>query len=77
MKLLAAITLIRRSQTGVVARITGFLFEQEANIEGLEERVTRGQCGTTIKASRPTGACNESVRRLGLAALGCALDMEI
>jgi formyltetrahydrofolate deformylase len=77
MKLFAAITVIGRDQTGVVARITGFLFEQKANIEGLEEKVTRGQFGMTIQASwRPAG-CNEKAVRSGLAALARALDMEI
>lgn len=47
MKLFATITVIGKDKTGVVARITGFLFEQKANIEGLEEKVTRGQFGMT------------------------------
>ena len=51
MKLFATITVIGRDQTGVVARVTGLLFEQKANIEGLEEKVTRGQFGMTIQAS--------------------------
>jgi len=77
MKLFATITVIGRDKTGVVARITGFLFEQKANIEGLEEKVTRGQFGMTIQASWQPRACNEAAVRAGLAALACALDMEI
>jgi len=77
MKIFAAITVIGRDQTGVVARITGFLFEQNANIEGLEEKVTRGQFGMTIQASWPPGGCKELAVRSGLAALARALDMEI
>ena len=76
-KLFATITVIGRDRTGVVARVTGFLFEQKANIEGLEEKVTRGQFGMTIQASWQPGACNESAVRAGLAALARALDMEI
>jgi len=73
----AAITVIGRDKTGVVARITGFLFEQKANIEGLEEKVTRGQFGMTIQVSWPPRQCHESAVRAGLAALARALDMEI
>src|SRR5262245_14188123 len=77
MKIFAAITVIGRDQTGVVARITGFLFEQQANIEGLEEKVTRGQFGMTIQASWRAADCREKAVRSGLAALARALDMEI
>ena len=77
MKLFAAITVIGRDKTGVVARITGFLFEQRANIEGLEEKVTRGQFGMTIQASWQPGQCDEAAVRAGLTALARALDMEI
>src|SRR6266513_4193970 len=77
MKLFAAITVIGWDRIGVVARITGFFFEQKANIEGLEEKVTRGQFGMTIQASWPPGACNEAAVRAGLAALARALGMEI
>ena len=45
MKRYATITVIGRDKTSVVARITGFLFEQHANIEALEGKVTRGQFG--------------------------------
>ncbi len=39
----ATVTVIGRDKTGAVARVTNFLFEQHANIEALEEQVTRGQ----------------------------------
>ena len=77
MKLFANITVIGRDQTGVVARVTGFLFEQKANIEGLEEKVTRGQFGMTIQASWPANDFDEAGLRRGLAALARALGMEI
>jgi formyltetrahydrofolate deformylase len=77
MKIFAAITVIGRDQTGVVARVTGFLFEQKANIEGLEEKVTRGQFGMTIQASWRATECNEPAVRGGLSALARALGMEI
>jgi len=33
------------------ARITNFLFLQKANLEALEEQVTRGQFSMTVQAS--------------------------
>lgn len=51
MKQYATITVIGRDKTGVIARVTGFLFEQHANIEALEEQVTRGQFSMTLQAS--------------------------
>lgn len=77
MKIHASITVIGRDQSGVVARITGFLFVQKANIEGLEEKVTRGQFGMTIQASWPSNECSVASIRSGLADLARALGMEI
>ena len=51
MSAFAIITVIGRDKTGVVARITGFLFRQKANIEALEEQVTRGQFSMTVQTS--------------------------
>src|SRR6267143_574166 len=50
MKRFATLTVIGRDKTGVVARITNFLFMQKANIEALEEQVTRGQFSMTVEA---------------------------
>jgi formyltetrahydrofolate deformylase len=77
MRTFATITVIGRDQTGVIARITGFLFEQKANIEGLEEKVTRGQFGMTIQASWRKAECHPPAVRAGLAALARGLGMEI
>ncbi|MCW5554125.1 MAG: formyltetrahydrofolate deformylase [Verrucomicrobiae bacterium] len=77
MKIYAAISVIGRDQSGVVARVTGFLFAQKANIEGLEEKVTRGQFGMTIQASWNAAECRASTIRAGLADLARVLDMEI
>ena len=38
MKQFATVTVIGRDKTGVIARVTAFLFEQHANIEALEEQ---------------------------------------
>jgi formyltetrahydrofolate deformylase len=77
MKKLATITVIGRDKTGVVARITSFLFEQKANIEGLEEQVTRGEFSMTVQASWAAARLNQSAMDAGLAALGRQLEMEI
>jgi len=47
MKKFATITVIGQDKTGVIAKVTNFLFEQRANIEALEEQVTRGQFSMT------------------------------
>jgi len=77
MKRFATITVIGRDKTGVVARVTGFLFEQKANIEALEEKVTRGQFGMTLQASWRAAVFNEPGIRAGLAGLAKKLGMEI
>lgn len=77
MKQLATITVIGRDKTGVIARVTNFLFEQHANIEALEEQVTRGQFSMTLQASWKQGALKTTALRSGLETLGAALGMEI
>ena len=77
MKRYATITVIGRDKTGVVARITAFLFEQHANIEALEEKVTRGQFGMTLQASWRSAECDAAAVRAGFDRLAAALGMEI
>ncbi len=77
MKKFATITVIGRDKTGVVARITNFLFEQKANIEGLEEQVTRGQFSMTLQASWRDGQLNHRAVTEGFEALARDLEMEI
>jgi formyltetrahydrofolate deformylase len=77
MKTFTTITVIGKDKTGVVARVTGFLFEQGANIEGLEEQVTRGNFSMTIQASWKTKSFREDQIRAGLDKLAAALGMEI
>src|SRR5215475_4274391 len=74
---LATVTVIGRDKTGVIARITNFLFEQKANIEGLEEQVTRGQFSMTVQASWKDGELRRETVVKGLANLARALKMEI
>src|ERR1700722_9229136 len=77
MKQIATITVIGEDKTGVVARVTGFLFEQGANIEGLEEQVTRKDFSMTIQASWKQKAWHPERVRTGLEELASALGMEI
>src|SRR5271170_6227678 len=48
---LATITLIGHDKAGVIARITQLLFQLGANIEAMEEQVTRGHFSMTLQAS--------------------------
>jgi len=73
----ATITVIGRDKTGVIARITNFLFEQHANIEALEEQVTRGQFSMTLQASWKRSDLRLEPLRAGLDGLARRLGMEI
>ncbi len=77
MKQFATVTVIGRDKTGVIARVTNFLFEQGANIEALEEQVTRGQFSMVLQASWKRGQWNPDKVQAGLAVLAKALNMEI
>ncbi|HVU26941.1 MAG TPA: formyltetrahydrofolate deformylase [Verrucomicrobiae bacterium] len=77
MKQFATITVIGRDKTGVIARVTNFLFEQKANIEALEEQVTRGQFSMTLQASWKRSELNSNSLRAGLEKLAAQLGMEI
>jgi formyltetrahydrofolate deformylase len=76
-KALATITVIGRDKTGVVARVTHFLFEQKGNIEALEEQVTRGQFSMTVQTSWPGRSLDRRAVERGLAVLADELEMEI
>jgi len=77
MKQFATVTVIGRDKTGVIARVTNFLFEQRANIEALEEQVTRGQFSMTLQASWKSGELKPDLLRAGLEKLAAQLGMEI
>src|SRR5215471_3817998 len=76
-KKFATITVIGRDKTGVVARVTGMLFAQKANIEALEEQVTRGQFSMTVQASWKTKQLDQRAATAGLNRLARDLAMEI
>ena len=77
MKKFATLTVIGRDKTGVIARVTNFLFEQHANIEALEEQVTRGQFSMTLQASWKDSQSNTATLQTGLEQLAKSLQMEI
>jgi len=77
MREFATITVIGRDKTGVIARVTNFLFQQHANIEALEEQVTRGQFSMTLQASWKRADLNPDKLRTGLDDLSRQLGMEI
>jgi formyltetrahydrofolate deformylase len=77
MKEFAILTVIGRDKTGVIARMTNFLFEQRANIEALEEQVTRGQFSMTLQASWTQGLANKAALGAGLEHLARDLGMEL
>src|SRR5437879_7788939 len=77
MKKFATLTVIGRDKTGVVARITSFLFLQKANIEALEEQVTRGQFSMTVQASWKDRHWDRTAVCAGLDKLAKDLEMEI
>jgi len=77
MKQFATVTVIGRDKTGVIARVTNFLFERRANIEALEEQVTRGQFSMTLQASWKSSELKSDSLRAGLDTLAQKLGMEI
>ncbi len=77
MKQFATLTVIGRDKTGVIARVTSYLFEQKANIEALEEQVTRGQFSMTLQASWKPKDWQPAALQAGLDRLAATLGMEI
>jgi formyltetrahydrofolate deformylase len=75
--LFSTITVIGKDKTGVVAKITNFLFQQKANIEALEEQVTRGQFSMTVQTSWQDKHLKRATFLDGLDSLARQLDMEI
>jgi formyltetrahydrofolate deformylase len=77
LKQFATITVIGKDKTGVIARFTNFLFEQHANIEALEEQVTRGQFSMILQASWDRRGLDLSTIQEGLRMLAGELSMEV
>jgi formyltetrahydrofolate deformylase len=76
---LATITLIGHDKAGVIARITQLLFQLGANIEAMEEAVTRGQFSMTLQASWARGKFHQELirERLRDAARDLKMDVKV
>ena len=75
-KHLATITLIGHDKAGVIARITQLLFQLGANIEAMEEQVTRGQFSMTLQASWTPAHFDRPAIEREIKAAGRNLKME-
>jgi len=73
----ATISLIGRDKTGVIARVTNYLFERGANIESLEEQVKRGEFSMVLEASWARWRFEPDLIQKELAELARSLEMEI
>jgi formyltetrahydrofolate deformylase len=78
-KNLATLTLIGRDKAGVIARITQLLFQLGANIEAMEEQVTRGQFSMTLQASWAAARFDRAgiVREVNAAARDLGMEAKI
>lgn len=76
MKQFATITVIGRDKTGVIARFTNALFQEGANIEALEEQVTRGEFSMILQASWDRSIRGGEVEER-LKTVGSGLGMEV
>ena len=74
---LATITLIGHDKAGVIARITQLLFQLGANIEAMEEAVTRGQFSMTLQASWTKGKFHPDSIKQRLRDAASELKMEV
>lgn len=77
MKQFATISLIGRDRSGVIAAVTQLLFEHGANIEALEEQVTRGQFNMTLQASWKEGDLRLVATRKAMPPLAKKLGMQL
>ncbi len=75
-KHLATITLIGQDKAGVLARITQLLFQLGANIEAMEEQVTRGHFSMTLQASWTTARFDREAIQHHVREAGRELHME-
>jgi len=75
-KHLATVTLIGQDKAGVIARITQLLFQLDANIEAMEEQVTRGQFSMTLQASWTPARFDRAAIQRDIKAAAGELKME-
>lgn len=77
MQTLANITVIGSDKAGVIARVTQFLFQSGANVEELEQQVTRGQFSMWLQASWEDARVDADALKRGLEELARELHMEV
>jgi formyltetrahydrofolate deformylase len=75
-KHLATVTIIGNDKAGVIARITQLLFQLGANIEAMEEQVTRGHFSMTLQASWTPANFNQTEIQNSIRLAGRVLKME-
>jgi len=73
----ATISIWGADKLGLIARITQYLFEQQASIEALEKQVTCGQFRMAMQTSWKNGNLNLAKFRDGLSKLARELDVEV
>jgi len=78
-KHVATITLIGHDKAGVIAQITHLLFQLGANIEAMEEQVTRGQFSMTLQASWTPARFDRAaiIQRTREVALGLKMEAKV
>jgi formyltetrahydrofolate deformylase len=76
-KHVATVTLIGHDKAGVIARITQLLFQLGANIEAMEEQVTRGQFSMTLQASWTPAKFDHAAIQQRIRAAAQELKMEV
>jgi formyltetrahydrofolate deformylase len=78
-KHVATVTLIGNDKAGVIARITQLLFQLGANIEAMEEQVTRGQFSMTLQASWTPARFDRAAIEVAVrqAALDLKMDVKV
>lgn len=74
---LAEITVVGPDRSGVVAGVTGYIFQNRGNIEKINQNVIRGLFGMHLEASFPRRVLEEDRLRSGLRRLGRDLGMQI
>lgn len=73
----ATVNVIGKDKSGVIAKITNFLYRQGGNIEELDQHVTQGLFTMQMEISWPTAKLHEDKVRTGLQRLAKQLDMTI
>lgn len=76
-RILAEITVVGPDRGGVVAGVTNYIFQNNGNIEKINQNVISQLFGMQLEASFQKSALNENEFQKGLLSLGKALGMQI